>query len=150
MSIDVTNESGREVDEVEFVALARHVLDAMHVHPQAELEVRFVTRADMAELNQRWMGEEGPTDVLSFPMDELCPGTAEDPSEEGILGSVVLCPDVATTQALSAGHSAVEEMLLLTTHGILHLLGFDHAEAGEEREMFALQRHLLLTFLAGA
>lgn len=150
MSIDVTNESGREVDEVEFVALARHVLDAMHVHPQAELEVRFVTRADMAELNQRWMGEEGPTDVLSFPMDELRPGTAEDPSEEGILGSVVLCPDVATTQALSAGHSAVEEMLLLTTHGILHLLGFDHAEAGEEREMFALQRHLLLTFLAGA
>ena len=96
------------------------------------------------------MAEEGPTDVLSFPMDELRPGAEGDPSEEGILGSVVLCPQVAAEQAREAGHSAVEEMLLLTTHGILHLLGFDHAEPEDEREMFALQRHLLLTFLAGA
>ena len=150
MSIDVTNESGREVDEVEFVALARHVLGALHVHPQAELEIRFVTEADMTELNGTWMGEEGPTDVLSFPMDELRPGTEGEPSEEGILGSVVLCPHVASRQAREAGHSAEEEMLLLTTHGILHLLGFDHASAHDEQEMFALQRHLLLTFLAGA
>lgn len=150
MTIDVANESGATIDEVEFVALARHVLDAMHVHPQAELEIRFVTLPDMTELNGRWMDEEGPTDVLSFPMDELRPGSEGDPSEEGILGSIVLCPQVAAEQALEAGHSAAEEMLLLATHGILHLLGFDHAEPEEEREMFALQRHLLLTFLAGA
>lgn len=150
MTIDVTNESGARIEEMEFVSLARHVLDAMHVHPQAELEIRFVTRADMTDLNEQWMAEEGPTDVLSFPMDELRPGAEGDPSEEGILGSVVLCPQVAAEQAREAGHSAVEEMLLLTTHGILHLLGFDHAEAEDEREMFALQRHLLLTFLAGA
>ncbi|HLR56584.1 MAG TPA: rRNA maturation RNase YbeY [Beutenbergiaceae bacterium] len=150
MTIDVTNESGARIEEMEFVSLARHVLDAMHVHPQAELEIRFVTRADMTDLNEQWMAEEGPTDVLSFPMDELRPGAEGDPSEEGILGSVVLCPQVAAEQAREAGHSAVEEMLLLTTHGILHLLGFDHAEPEDEREMFALQRHLLLTFLAGA
>ena len=150
MTIDVTNESGARIEELEFVSLARHVLDALHVHPQAELEIRFVTRADMTDLNEQWMAEEGPTDVLSFPMDELRPGAEGDPSEEGILGSVVLCPQVAAEQAREAGHSAVEEMLLLTTHGILHLLGFDHAEPEEEREMFALQRHLLLTFLAGA
>lgn len=150
MTIDVTNESGARIEEMEFVSLARHVLDAMHVHPQAELEIRFVTIADMTDLNEQWMDEQGPTDVLSFPMDELRPGAEGNPSEEGILGSVVLCPQVAAEQAREAGHSAVEEMLLLTTHGILHLLGFDHAEPEEEREMFALQRHLLLTFLAGA
>ncbi len=148
--IDVTNESGVQVEEMEFVSLARHVLDAMHVHPQAELEIRFITTSDMTELNGQWMDEEGPTDVLSFPMDELRPGVEGEPSDEGILGSVVVCPQVAAQQASEAGHSAVEEMLLLTTHGILHLLGFDHAEPEEEQEMFALQRHLLLTFLAGA
>src|SRR5699024_6643386 len=97
--IDVTNESGTQVDEVEFVALARHVLDALHVHPQAELEIRFVTRSDMTELNGQWMGEEGPTDVLSFPIDELRPGSEGEPSEEGMLGAVVLCPQVAASQA---------------------------------------------------
>ncbi len=148
--IDVTNESGIDVNELEFVALARHVLAAMHVHPQAELEIRFINREDMTALNGQWMDEEGPTDVLSFPIDELRPGTEDDPSEEGMLGSVVICPQVAIEQAREAGHSAVEEMLLLTTHGILHLLGFDHAVPEEEEEMFALQRHLLLTFLAGA
>lgn len=148
--IDVTNESGVTVNEIEFVDLARHVLDAMHVHPQAELEIRFITTSDMTELNGQWMGEEGPTDVLSFPIDELRPGVEGDLSAEGMLGSVVLCPQVASSQAKEAGHSTVEEMLLLTTHGILHLLGFDHAEPQEEEEMFALQRHLLLTFLAGA
>ena len=65
-----------------------------------------------------------------------------------MLGDIVLCPSVAQQQAAEAGHTGVEEMLLLTTHGILHLLGFDHAEPEEEREMFELQRQLLLTFLA--
>ncbi|GAB2987833.1 rRNA maturation RNase YbeY [Actinotalea caeni] len=148
MSTDVTNESGYPLDEVEFSELATYVLDEMHVHPQAELEIRFVTTDVMADLHVRWMDEEGPTDVLSFPMDELRPGDAETPSEEGILGSVVVCPEVAVAQARAAGHSPEEEMLLLTTHGILHLLGFDHAEPEDEKEMFALQRRLLLTFLA--
>ena len=96
----------------------------------------------------RWLGLEGPTDVMSFPMDELRPGTAEDPTEAGILGDIVLCPQVAEKQASAAGHSTTEEMLLLTVHGILHLLGYDHAEEEEKKVMFGLQRKLLLTFLA--
>lgn len=148
MSTDVTNESGYPVDEAEFAALSRHVLDEMHVHPQAELSVILVTADVIAELHERWMDEPGPTDVLSFPMDELRPGREGEPGESGVLGDVVLCPEVAARQARAAGHSTEEELLLLTTHGILHLLGFDHAEPDEEKEMFALQRRLLLTFLA--
>lgn len=147
MSTEIANESGHQVSESEFAALARFVLDELHVHPQAELEVRFVESGPMSELHERWMSESGPTDVLSFPMDELRPGSAEELSEEGILGSVVLCPEVAAAQARAAGHSTEEELLLLATHGILHLLGYDHAEPEDEREMFELQRRLLLTFL---
>lgn len=148
MNIEVNNESGFEVDEAEFAALGRHVLDALNVNPGAELSILLVGEDVMAELHQRWLDEPGPTDVLSFPMDELRPGSPESPSQPGQLGDVVLCPEVAARQARSAGHSTAEELLLLTTHGILHLLGFDHAEAETEREMFALQRQLLLTFLA--
>lgn len=148
MSIEVNNESGYEADEAEFAALARHVLDAMHVHPQTDLSIMLVGTDVMTDLHVRWMDEPGPTDVLSFPMDELRPGREGDVTPAGLLGDVVLCPEVAAQQAVAAGHSTAEELLLLTTHGILHLLGYDHAEPEEEKEMFALQRHLLLTFLA--
>jgi len=149
MSIEVNNESGVEVDEAEFAALARFVLDAMHLHPLTDLSILLVGTEVMAELHVQWMDEPGPTDVLSFPMDELRPGRADEPTPEGLLGDVVLCPAVAADQARVAGHSTAEELLLLTTHGILHLLGYDHAEPEEEKVMFALQRQLLLTFLAG-
>ena len=149
MTIEVNNESGFEVDEAEFAALARYVLDAMHLHPQTELSILMVGTDVMTELHVQWMDEPGPTDVLSFPMDELRPGREGDVTPAGLLGDVVLCPEVAAQQAKVAGHSTIEEMLLLTTHGILHLLGYDHAEPEEEKEMFGLQRQLLLTFLAG-
>ncbi len=149
MSIEVNNESDYEVDEAEFAALARYVLDEMHVHPQTDLSIMLVGTDVMTELHVKWMDEPGPTDVLSFPMDELRPGRDGDVTPPGLLGDVVLCPEVAAQQAVVAGHSTVEELLLLTTHGILHLLGFDHAEPEEEKEMFGLQRRLLLTFLAG-
>ncbi len=149
MSIEVNNESGVAVDEAEFAALGRHVLDAMRVHPQTDLSILLVDEEVMTDLHVRWMDEPGPTDVLSFPMDELRPGADGEPTPAGLLGDVVLCPTVAARQAKDAGHSTTEELLLLTTHGILHLLGFDHAEPEEEKEMFALQRQLLLTFLAG-
>ena len=148
MSIEVNNESGVEVDEAEFAALARYVLDEMHVHPQTDLSVLLVDTDVMSDLHVRWMDEPGATDVLSFPMDELRPGTDGEPTPAGLLGDVVLCPQVAAEQARAAGHSTIEELLLLETHGILHLLGYDHAEPEEEKEMFALQRRLLLTFLA--
>ena len=100
----------------------------------------------MEALHVQWMDEPGPTDVLSFPMDELRPGTAEQPTPAGLLGDIVLCPQVAETQAAAAKHSTLDELILLTTHGTLHLLGFDHAEPEEEREMFGLQRELIAAF----
>lgn len=148
MTVEVVNESGATVDESEIAACARYVMDAMHVHPQAELSVMLVDVPTMTDLHVRWMDEPGPTDVLSFPMDELRPGREGETSAPGLLGDLVLCPEVAREQARAAGHATEEEILLLTTHGVLHLLGYDHAEPEEEKEMFALQRRLLLTFLA--
>jgi probable rRNA maturation factor len=121
----------------------------MRVHPGADLCLRLVDEAAMEVLHVQWMDLPGPTDVMSFPMDELRPGREGEEPEEGVLGDIVLCPSVAARQASDAGHAIEEELLLLTTHGILHLLGYDHAEPEEEREMFELQRQLLLTFLAG-
>ena len=92
------------------------------------------------------MDEPGPTDVLSFPMDELRPGLEGEDAAEGILGDIVLCPIVAEQQAEAAGHSLTDELQMLTVHGMLHLLGFDHAEAEEEKEMFGLQGDILRTF----
>lgn len=146
MSIEVNNESSMPADDEELSRLGRYVLDRLHVHPQAELSVILVDTDAMEKLHIEWMDEPGPTDVLSFPMDELRPGTPGQPSAEGMLGDIVLCPQVAEQQAAAAGHGIDDELLLLTTHGILHLLGYDHAEPGEEREMFALQRELLSAF----
>ncbi|HEX6920434.1 MAG TPA: rRNA maturation RNase YbeY [Actinomycetes bacterium] len=143
MTIDVNNESGVEVDEPALAGLSRFVLDRMRIHPLAELSVLLVDVPAMEALHVQWMDEPGPTDVLSFPMDELRPGSDDHEPEPGLLGDVVLCPQVAEQQAASAGHGAEDELHLLCTHGILHLLGYDHAEPDEERAMFALQRELL-------
>jgi probable rRNA maturation factor len=149
VSVDVLNETDFELDELELVALSKYVMAQMHVHPGADLCLRLVDEAAMEVLHVQWMDLPGPTDVMSFPMDELRPGREGEEPEEGVLGDIVLCPSVAAKQAKEAGHATEEELLLLTTHGILHLLGYDHAEPDEEREMFELQRQLLLTFLAG-
>ena len=146
MSIEINNESGVEVDEQAVQRLAVFALDQMHVHPDAELAIVFVDEAAMEQLHVQWMDEPGPTDVLSFPMDELRPGSEDAPTPAGLLGDIVVCPQVAIAQAQTAGHSPLEEMLLLTTHGILHLLGFDHAEPEDEREMFGIQRDILVGF----
>ena len=154
MSIEIANESGVDVDEADLAALARHVLDGMRMHPLAELSVLLVDRETMSDLHERWMGEPGPTDVLAFPMDELRPpppgssrgdqGASGEPAPPpGLLGDVVLCPEVAADQAAQAGHPLRDELELLCTHGILHLLGYDHAEADEKAAMFGLQDELL-------
>jgi probable rRNA maturation factor len=148
VSIEVLNETDWEIEPTEFVSLARYVLSTLNVHPQADVAITFVDLATMSSLHERWLDLPGPTDVLSFPMDEIRPGSEDEPSAEGILGDVIISPDVAARQARELGHSATEEMLLLTTHGLLHLLGFDHAEPAEQREMFTLQRRLLLTYLS--
>ena len=143
MSIDIANESGVAVDEVALAAIARSVLDELHIHPLAELSVLLVDEKAMSELHERWMGEPGPTDVLAFPMDELRPphlggvnagraGAEEPGPDPGLLGDVVLCPQVAAAQAREAGHSTQAELELLAVHGLLHLLGYRPCRAGRE------------------
>jgi probable rRNA maturation factor len=158
MSIEVANESGISVDESALVGLARYVLDSMRIHPLAELSVLLVDTGTMTGLHKRWLGEPGPTDVLAFPMDELRPpppgsDRADRPggqpdSEHGLLGDVVLCPEVAVEQAREADHPVADELEMLCAHGILHLLGFDHAEPGERATMFGLQDRLLESWRA--
>ncbi len=143
MSIEILNESGLEVDARRLSALSRFVMDRMRVHPLAELCIKAVDEDTIALLNQQWMDKEGPTDVLAFPMDELRPGLVSEEPEEGVLGDLVLCPAIAHQQGETAGHGALAEIELLTVHGILHLLGYDHGEPEEHREMFALQDELL-------
>lgn len=143
MSIEVLDETEGSVDVQRLALLSRFVMDRMRVHRLAELCIKAVDEATIAELNERWMGKDGPTDVLAFPMDELRPGLVNVEPEEGVLGDLVLCPRVAERQAIAAGHSTEAEVELLTVHGILHLLGYDHAEPEEHREMFGLQDELL-------
>ena len=148
MSVEVANESGVDVDEASLASVARHALDQLGVNPLAELSVLVVDAGTMAALHERWMGETGPTDVLAFPMDELDTARGPDDPEPGpaLLGDVVLCPEYARRGARAAGHSLADELHLLTTDGVLHLLGYDHAEPEEEREMFGLQAKLLETW----
>ena len=148
MSIEINNESGVAVDEVRVLDLATFALDYMHLHPDTDLAIVFVDEPAMEVLHIQWMDEPGPTDVLSFPMDELRPGLEGQLTPAGLLGDIVVCPTVAAAQAETAGHETINEILLLTTHGVLHLLGFDHAEPEEEKEMFGLQREILEAFYA--
>ena len=151
MTIEIDNESGVAVDEFALEHLARHVLDEMGVHPLVELSVRLVDVPTMTAYHERFMNEPGPTDVLAFPMDDL-----HDQRDDGddddlpptLLGDVVLCPEVASQQARQAGHGMEAELHLLCTHGVLHLLGYDHGDPAEEREMFGVQTRLLASWAA--
>ena len=157
VSIEIANESGVDVDEADLAALARHVLDGMRMHPLAELSVLLVDRGTMSDLHERWMGEPGPTDVLAFPMDELRPpprSRRRAGSGRG-RGTDVAARPARRRRALSRGrrrpgqpgaHPLRDELELLCTHGILHLLGYDHAEADEHTAMFGLQDKLLATW----
>ena len=158
MSIEVANESGVQVDEQGLVRVARFVLDRLGVSPLAELSLLLVDVDAMEKLHLRWMDEPGPTDVLAFPMDELDlrgsrgvgHGGTDEPEEASpaVLGDVVLCPVVAERQAVEAGHPTEDELQLLCTHGVLHLLGYDHGEPDEHAEMFGLQGELLTSWRA--
>jgi probable rRNA maturation factor len=150
LSIEIANESGVTVDTDAILAVARHALTETGVSPLAELSILLVDAQYMTDLNHRWMGRDGPTDVLAFPMEEgsVDHGPADDSGEPTLLGDLVLCPEVARRQAETAGHTVADELALLTVHGTLHLLGYDHAEPEEEREMFGLQSRLLRSWRA--
>ena len=152
MSIDVNNESGTAVDEVALSELARSVLDSLGVTPLAELSILIADAEAMATLHEQWMDLPGPTDVMAFPMDTLPSGADSSPGQgpgappeagPALLGDIILCPEVAAAQAVTAGHSTDSELFLLATHGVLHLLGYDHGTIEEETEMFELQARLV-------
>ena len=136
--IDLNNESGLPADELGLVALTRFALERLRVHPQADVSILLVDEQTMTDYHVRFMDEPGPTDVLSFPMDELRPPRDDEDPPMGLLGDVVLCPAVTARQAADNGRTADEEAEYLLVHGLLHLLGFDHAEPEEKRVMFDL------------
>lgn len=147
MSFTLEDDAGSRLIDAEQLAeltdLAAHLYARLHLAPAVELSLSLADEETMERLHVEWMGLSGATDVMSFPLDELRPGTPGRPVASGVLGDIVVCPQVAARQAERAGHSLADELALLTVHGFLHLLGHDHSEPGERREMFALQTQLL-------
>jgi probable rRNA maturation factor len=144
MNVEVNNESGVEIDAHGLMRLSRFVMSSLRLHPECELSIKLVDEDTMARYHVEFLDLPGPTDVMSWPMDELRPG-ADDETEPplGHLGDIALCPTVAAAQGSKAGHGTWAELELLTVHGILHLLGYDHAEPAEKAEMWDVQGRLL-------
>ena len=141
MNIELSNLTASDCDDSRLISVAEFSLTSMGIHGDSELSISLVDEDEMSALHVRWMDEPGATDVLSFPMDEMKPHSAH--AGPGMVGDVVLCPDFAARQATQAGHGLQDELELLTVHGILHLLGYDHRELEEKEEMFCLQDELL-------
>jgi len=138
MKIELVNNSNFKCDEAAILSVAKYSLKKMGVHPDSEIGIRFVNEDEMSELHIKWMDLPGPTDVLSFPMDEIKPNSSSN--GPGVIGDIVLCPAFAEK---NGKQSLAEELELLTVHGVLHLLGFDHEEISDERAMFAIQDEIL-------
>jgi probable rRNA maturation factor len=138
MTIEVTNTSGQLVPTAEMTSLMTHALNALDLNPDCDLNIAFVEDDYMTELHVKWMDEPGTTDVLSFPMD-----MPEEPGQAVTLGDIVISPVVAAAQALNQGHSTEHEIYILATHGLLHIIGYDHADTAEEKIMFDLQEKIV-------
>lgn len=138
MTVEVTNRSGVDLPEREIESLLTFGISYMNLHPECEISVTFVDDKEMEELHIKWMDEPGTTDVLSFPMD--MPEGKNDPV---MLGDIVIDPIVAQNQAATAGHSTEHEIYILAAHGLLHILGYDHADKDEEKVMFNLQETIV-------
>jgi probable rRNA maturation factor len=144
MGIEIANNSGMACNEDEIVDVAAFALEKMGIHPESDLGITLVDEDEITKLHIQWMDLPGPTDVLSFPMDELKPFSASN--GPGIIGDIVICPQFAAKQAIN--HSTADEISLLTVHGVLHLLGFDHAREEEQKIMFGLQDKTLAEWKA--
>ena len=143
MAIEILNQSRILCPEEDLASLLAFSVAELGLNNECELNLLLVDAEEMTDLHVKWMGELGPTDVLSFPMDEVRPKW----KEVAVLGDIVLCPSIAQSQALSAGHSFLHEMAILSVHGLLHIVGFDHALKREELEMFALQESLVARWM---
>ena len=138
MTVELTNRSGALIPEKEITSLINYGITYMELNPECEVSMSFIDVQEMEELHIKWMQEDGPTDVLSFPMD-----MPEKKGDVVTLGDIVIAPAVAAAQAARAGHSSEHEMYILATHGLLHILGYDHADKDEEKVMFALQEKIV-------
>jgi probable rRNA maturation factor len=143
MTIEITNKSGELVPTENVRVLLQNSLVELNLNPECEVNLVFVDVAEMTELHIKWMDESGPTDVLSFPMD-----IPVDSNEAVTLGDIVISPVVAAEQAAAAGHSVEHEIYILAAHGLLHILGYDHADKADEKVMFALQEDLVKKYEA--
>ena len=144
MTIEVTNTSGQLVPATEINSLLTFALLELALNPECEVNVSFVDDDSMTELHIKWMDEPGTTDVLSFPMD-----MPESPGEAVTLGDIVISPVVAAEQAKAQGHSIEHEIYILATHGLLHIIGYDHADKAEEKVMFDLQEKIVRDWQKG-
>ena len=138
MGIELLNESGFTCNEDSLRSVTTFAIKEMGLHPDCDVEISLVDEDAISALHVQWMDLEGPTDVLSFPMDELTPHSAA--KGPGIIGDIVLCPQFAAKQAKNGVEA---ELQLLTIHGLLHCIGFDHADEKDEKVMFALQEKIL-------
>lgn len=144
MAVQLTDEQGDvELDARRLVAVARYVLQAQRIPADMDVGVLLVDIEAITALNEAHMGVKGPTDVLAFPIDE--PGTTP-PDVPAVLGDVVVCPAIAHEQAVEHGRSPSGEVDYLLVHGLLHLMGMDHAESVAQAEMFGLTDDLLTSF----
>ncbi|MEL4358056.1 MULTISPECIES: rRNA maturation RNase YbeY [unclassified Luteococcus] len=147
--IDLNNESGHSADEQGLIRLAGFALEQLRIHPQSDLSILLVDEPTMENYHLRFMDLPGPTDVLSFPMDELrAPEDDDEDAPQGLLGDIVLCPAVTERQAAENGRRPDEEAEYLLIHGLLHLLGHDHAEPEEKAVMFGLNDKIIAAWQA--
>ena len=162
MTIDVfaaDEQQAHPMDVVRWAELARRVLTARKVKGETEVSLLFVDEEAMAKLNEQFLNQSGPTDVLAFPIEDepgptgrspdfggTGPGTSAEPGGLTLLGDVVICPVVAARNAEAHGVPLDDEVALLVVHGLLHLLGMDHEAEAEAERMEALERQLLQRF----
>ena len=137
MTIEISNRSGQLVPSDKCLSLLTFAYGKLELHPECDLNLTFIDDKEMEELHIKWMELPGSTDVLSFPMD-----MPED-GEAVTLGDIVISPRFAEDQAVKAGHSTNHEIFILATHGLLHILGYDHEELDDEKVMFGLQEAIV-------
>ena len=159
MSIDVFAADEQEDHPIvvaRWAELSQKVLAARGVKGETEVSLLFVDEDAIAALNEQFLGKSGPTDVLSFPIEDepgptgrspdlggSGPGTSPEEGSLTLLGDVVICPSVAARNAAEHDVSLDDEVALLVVHGLLHLLGMDHEGDAEAERMEALEQQLL-------
>jgi len=129
--IDVDNSSNFSIDEVSVKNYTKQMLQILKVNTKSDVSILFVNEDEMTKQHVRWMNESGPTDVMSFPMDDIVLQDSKLRKKQAILGDIIICPAVALKDAREQGINPAYHLVFLLTHGVLHLLGQDHQEASQ-------------------